>query len=594
MHKKSTIFLALVVLLLFQASLKWIILAPTLEDRIVGPDSFMHLHRVLEWRESGDWFQNLDPHINAPYGHALHWTRPFDMMLYAGAWVFSAFTDFRTGLLLSGLFISPLLMIGTVLIWSWATKPFLDEHGYFISVNLLNFMPFAVVYDHLGRADHHSLLFLLFTAQLGIFIRFVLGRASWRQIAVAGALCGLSFWVSVETLTHMLVFCTIMGLFWLWRGGKEARDLALFLGAMVGVATIALLVERPPAHWVDPQFDRISIVHWTLLFSGAVSWTLIFAFDRSTGYSLDRRWRIAAGAIGCAIPGLAMLALFPAFFAGPFAAVKGAALKDYLANIMEFTPLWPTNQQELSRFVLILGPVFLAIAHIAIRWRDIGKDQRLLTALWAAGFAVFLPLAVFQALRWSPYVLLVAWLPWTFAVMDMVRNAWTWRMVAAARFARPAVLALLIASPITVSLMLYTKPTIAHPTKSPCNWRAAARFIAQDKKAIVMTHLFLGPELAWHAGLHVVGAPYNIPQVFEETMHFFAARDDKTPRAILARRGVSDVLVCGIDREADQYKDMPDDILFHRLIRGQAPSWLTPVKLPAGLGEFHLYRVHRP
>lgn len=45
----------------------------------------MRLLRVERLIETGAWFDHTIPRSNAPYGETLHWTRPLDVLLVAGA-----------------------------------------------------------------------------------------------------------------------------------------------------------------------------------------------------------------------------------------------------------------------------------------------------------------------------------------------------------------------------------------------------------------------------------------------------------------------------------------------------------------------------
>ncbi len=62
------------------------------------PDGYMRLNRVTQLYLTGDWYDSGIRRSNAPYGEVLHWTRPLDLLLLAGAFVSAPFSDFRTGL----------------------------------------------------------------------------------------------------------------------------------------------------------------------------------------------------------------------------------------------------------------------------------------------------------------------------------------------------------------------------------------------------------------------------------------------------------------------------------------------------------------
>lgn len=598
MHKKTAILLGVFIVLLFQVTIHGSVVAPTLDDRVVGPDSFMRLHRVLEWSNGSSWYQNQDPHINAPDGHALHWTRPLDVLLYAGAWLGSAFTDFRTALVFWGLIISPLFLIATIVVWSWATRPFLDDRAFLISVGMLILMPFVLAYDGLGRVDHHSMQLFLFSVQLAIFLRYARDMATVRQVALAGSLCGLALWISMEGLSHLLMFCSVMGVFWLWRGGRQARDLAIFLFSMLCVVTVAMVVERPPGQWLTAQYDRVSIVHFTLLLSGTIGWSLVYLADRSTGFTLNRPKRYMTAAFGCLIPGVVMLALFPAFFAGPFAEVKGEALNRLLSSISEFRPMLPYNGSDAGMFIYGLGPSFLGLAYLCFRWRGAERDERPMIALLLIGMSIFLTLATFQARRWVPYALFVGWLPWTLLAVAVLRGPWTQGFTRMANIARPVALTLAILGPAFVGLPLaltQLKAYAAAAENKKCDWMAAGRYLAQLKQSsqkTILTHFYVGPQIAWLTDMGVVGAPYNVPIAYTDTVDFLKATDDDVALEIAGRRRVDFVLVCPDDVENWIYADEKNN-LFARLSRGESPPWLARNDLPDTLSSFRLYRVVR-
>lgn len=597
MHKIPTILLGVFIVLVLQVTLQGNLGAPTLDDRIVGPDSFMRLHRVMEWSAGGSWYANHDPHINAPDGHALHWTRPFDVMLYAGAWIGSSFTDFRTALAFWGVIISPLLLVATILVWSWATRPFLDDTAFLISVGMLVLMPFILAYDGPGRADHHSLQLLLFSAQLAIFMYYVREKMGGRHIVMAGGLCGLALWVSMEGLSHLLMFCSALGVFWLWRGGRQARDLAAFLLAILCVVTVAMVVERPPSQWLTAQYDRVSIVHFTLLLSGTIGWGLVYLADRSTGFTLTLPKRYLASAFGCIVPGVVMLALFPAFFGGPLAAVKGDALNGLLASISEFRPLIPYDWPSTGMFIYGLGPVFLALGYLGFRWRRADRNERAVAALLLIGMAIFLPLVIFQARRWVPYALFVGWLPWTLLTLAVLRGDWTRDLSRFSKIARPVALAIVVTGPSLIGLPLalsHFEAYAAAAENKKCDWMAAGRHLAQMRQGgekTILTHFYAGPQIAWLSDMNVIGAPYNVPVAFTDTVEFFKATDDGIAQKIASRRQVDFVLVCPGDIEDWIYADKKNDNLFARLNRGEAPPWLARDDLPETLSSFRLYRV---
>ena len=82
-------------------------------------------------------------------------------------------------------------------------------------------------------------------------------------------------------------------------------------------------------------------------------------------------------------------------------------------------------------------------------------------------------------------------------------------------------------------------------------------------------------------GLRVVGGPYEMPAALADTNAVLDGSAE-TAQAVIARRGVSLLLVCGDDDPRS---------FAGQLARGRAPAWLAPERLGDGLRGFHLYRV---
>ncbi len=61
-------------------------------------DGYMRLVRVEALYETGDWYDGVVHRSNAPYGESLHWTRPFDVVLLAGAAPLAPVVGFKTAL----------------------------------------------------------------------------------------------------------------------------------------------------------------------------------------------------------------------------------------------------------------------------------------------------------------------------------------------------------------------------------------------------------------------------------------------------------------------------------------------------------------
>ena len=87
-------------------------------------DSYMRLVRVRNLMAGGDWHDRTIPRANAPYGHSLHWTRPLDVLLVAGATMLTPILGTANGLHQAGVWLSPLLHLETLsALFGWRQRP---------------------------------------------------------------------------------------------------------------------------------------------------------------------------------------------------------------------------------------------------------------------------------------------------------------------------------------------------------------------------------------------------------------------------------------------------------------------------------------
>ncbi len=132
MHHPLALIAATGVIVLVQTSIVGLGYSPVLgpDTVLAGPDSYMWLLRVEDWWRQGDWYANRVAFANAPYGDVLHWTRPFDLVLLAGALPLSAVMNFRDALLYWGIAVSPVLQFLSVLALSWGTRPSFSNRAF--------------------------------------------------------------------------------------------------------------------------------------------------------------------------------------------------------------------------------------------------------------------------------------------------------------------------------------------------------------------------------------------------------------------------------------------------------------------------------
>ena len=120
-----------------------------LDGRLVGPDAYMRVLRVLELAQGGSWYDPVLECSNAPFGEVLHWTRSLDVIL---------------------------LLLG-----------------------LLFAVQFFITFQFaLGRPDHHGLNILLFIWQKGFAFRLARVDCARNIVPLAALAAAFALWISIE------------------------------------------------------------------------------------------------------------------------------------------------------------------------------------------------------------------------------------------------------------------------------------------------------------------------------------------------------------------------------------------------------------
>lgn len=570
----------------------------------VDADCYMRLQRVLEQMQGGAWYDAVSHRTDAPFGEVLHWTRPFDLLIWFGAWPLAQVIGPGKALELWGGVVSPLLLLPTMLVLHWGMAPVLGRRAIWGAVPFFVAQPQLSLVFLAGRPDHHSLLALCAAAVFTVSWRLSCGQAGPRQAAWGGAAAGLGLWVSVEGMVAAALGAGWLVLLWLAQGGREPpRMLAAWLQGFAALLALALVVEYPPAEWAEPRYVKLSVVHLLAAVAAAAAWTLV---SRRAAAAAPLSRRLAWSAGGMAAPLLLLAGLYPDFFGGPLVLHPPEA-QAWSPTVGEMAPLLPSDRDMALMLVLQLG-----LAALAAAWLLLRRSQA--PALHAALVAPLLlyGLAGLLQNRWSSYAQLAAVTPLLLAGRDIWRWPGAVRIGSTRLPARAPLLGLFYSLPLVVMLLLggLLPAPPQRPAEPPCRWLDAAdairqRYPARPGADILFSHLFVGPEVMWRSGWRVVAAPYISNTGIAESIRVFASSDDAAAHAILHRRQASLLLVCAHDGEAREYRGErneyhaivgltpapPGHSLHARLSRGEAPAWAEPLPLPPELAGMRLYRV---
>ncbi len=609
-HAQASRRLSLLAILVFWACIHGgaIVLSasPVLDGGLLDTDSYMRLVRVQHLHDGGAWFDDSVARSNAPYGSTLHWTRPMDVLLLGGAFLLSAFLDFPSALYWAAASVGPLLALATALAVAWAGRPLVPAPLRPLLAVALLIQPAVAAYSMAGRADHHALLLLLFVVQLGLVLRLAMGWRSRGLPLAAGALAAAGVWVGVEFMLAVGIAAAALWLGWLRHGADRLASNLWFATGFVAAIGMALLVERPLASVLEPEYDRLSIVHGVAAAVYAGCWALIAFVAALAGTPSSGRVRFLLSA-PCALAGAAALfAVYPKVFAGPTADMDPALVPIWFAKVKELQSVLPSDTESLGRFLLWLGPATICLPYAGLRVR--AERSRPAAAGWAylaLAVCVYLVLSV-QHIRFAPYAEAAALIP----LVSLVGTLRDWLSRIEGETLRGACRAfvtvgLLAGMTLAGALIGYGPGADSGASRArkggTCDFRRLSAFLDRPegwggRPRIILGHFDYGPELLYRTRHSVLAGPYHRnARGILDIRRAFAAREDAASRDVIEARGVDLVLLCPGGKERATYGVLEGRSSFYtRLLEGRVPDWLRPVALPEGLaGDFRLYEVVR-
>jgi hypothetical protein len=567
----------------------------------VGPDSYMRMLRVEKLFDGAGWYDRASERTNAPYGEMLPWGRPLDAVLVGLTAAIAPFTDLRTAIYGAGLAIGPLITLLMIPLWSWGTRPFIGGGTYLMIFVLTPFATFVMLNLQIGRPDHHGFLALMFMAQLCTAFRLATGNGGGRTAFLMGLAGGVMVWASIMGLIAQIAFSLVLALRFLRNGGAGAREIFLYGAGLVLIFTIAVPLESPPSGLLTVSVEKLSVVQWTLAAVAALTWWGIGRyFQRHPDPTV--RTRVGALLLGAAVPLGLMAVLFPDFFLGPTASYDPEAVAFFFVWVAELQPLVPTGMATLSKLVIYLGPVFIALGYIANDYRKAPVDRRAVYDVVLVGFLVYIPMAL-MARRFAMYAQVLALVPWALALAAIMGWTRTVKMGLGQVLVRGLSVMAAMIGPLVLSVAVDRLATPPRPDSTIQEWVAIGDFLTtyagatgggRDAPEILFTYQLQGPEMAWRTPYSVVGAPYGNIDSIRDTYAIFDARTDADARRVIERRGIDLVLYCQAERDNAYYRVEAAGSLLSRIEADRVPDWLEPIALPGDLAaRFKLYRVRR-
>jgi len=572
-----------------------------LSPELADADCYMHLNRAISLYEGSGWYETRSFRSNAPYGETLHWTRPFDVLLLAGAVPGSVFVDFRTALFWWGVIISPVLLFGMLMAMVWATRPMLSRQGPFLLGILLFFQVIVITYYRPGRCDHHSLLILLFVVLFGFGLRFISRPVRPWVCCAAGAIGGLAMWVSVESMLIVFGIAAALGLLWIWESGDFAKKSVFYSGSLFVVTGISLLLERPLGDLAAREFDRLSIVHLSICGFLAALWIVVGLIGRFSGLFVRRAGRLMFFAGGVGLTMVCIRFLFPKFYAGPFADVDRRIVGIWLSGVNEVQPMF-SKGGSIWASVQFAGTAIVSVGFLSyLFWSRKCRDKK----SW--GYVVILLLvfilpSIYQ-IRWMSYSQFLVMLPMA-KLMDRVLKRLEGHRPGAVRVLKNVSVVVAFSGTFFVAGLaaewIAGNKDIRGQGKK-VSLVKICRYLNKDEKwqgrnVRILADIDSGPEILYRTGCEVIGTPYHRNwRGILDTHNIMTAADDETAHKLIEQRGIELILLCLDLPEFGSYsKPAGESTFYQRLCRNECPNWIKAVELPDELSaSFKLFEVTR-
>lgn len=569
-----------------------------------GPDSFMRLVRVAELYADGGWFDSLVERDNAPYGYALHWTRPLDLLLLAIALPLTVLFDFDTALFWAGMAVSPLLHLALVFVLLWALLPLVHRDRAFVAALLLLGQPLVLGFSVSGYADHHTFLLLSFVITLGFGLRAATNPGAGTASLATGLAAGFGIWLSTELLIVPAIAAVSLGSAWLAEGRPRTSCNLRFAISFLAMICLALLVERGLEGFVRLEYDRISLAHIGIALLLAAFWGAVWLMERAkTEAQGGWRPRLAIACLGgAAILGGAYLAL-PGLFAGPLAAMDPRVEPIWHEIVAEMEPLWPNSRERLVSATTFIGLAVFCLPFAMYYLVERRRDQRRWGLLMVAMGAAVLTVASLAHMRLAGYAEIL----YVMIFGLFLERLAVWRqqlgspLLGAA--AQVFVIATAIAGPVGLAIGLKSQSgveVVQNDGRGRCTVAPLAPVLNDRSTWVgaeprtVLTMIDNGPELLYRTPHRVIGSPYHRnPDGILDSYNALASSDDEAIRAILAARSVDVILLCFDAAEKNFFQDSgAGNSLYGRLARDEVPDWLAPIPTPGvQFAHFRLYRV---
>lgn len=568
---------------------------------LADPDALVRLVQIRDLLAGQSWYDLTQHRFDAPFGVAMHWSRLIDVPV---ASLILAFAQFVTRDLAERL---------AVTVW-----PLLLSLGYVggvvsIAIRLAGrnaAWPAAIVAILCiyvrnifapGNIDHHNAQLVLTLWLTATLVRL---EENPKHGVIAGVIAAAMMAIGMETIGQVALAGIIVALAQTLQPQRFAKGAVAF-GVWFALASlIAYLVFAARAGPGVLTCDAISPPYLAAALIGGLGLGLSAFLARSKRLGLGARLAALAFTGGTAFAAAAFLA--PQCLGGPYAELSAELYERWLSSVDEARPLAALFGVDPGHALAIAGTVLSGLA-VAVMCVVAAVPRERFVPLVACAFqamSVAIALtqvrgAVFAAALALPFA---AWLIVKMrqrvgprpglAAQCLLLLAWIAPMSLLYDGLGRGLISLGLLAPAAVEVQ--SSPLAADAAGSPikacydrANYAGLMQNLPQPAIGGTLATFNIGAPILAYSPLALVAAPYHRqPRGILDSIDAFNG-DGETAHTIIARRGLSYVMICQNDSLFVSYASAPGSFA-GLLASGKLPPWLMEA---ARFGPLALYRV---
>jgi hypothetical protein len=410
-------------------------------------------------------------------------------------------------------------------------------------------------------------------------------------------------WINVESIVPVGITIGVLGLLWLWEDRDFLNKSLHYILALFVATGLSLVLERAWQNLLAEEYDRLSIVHFSVFGFITVLWIAIFVLNRQTQLFRRRANRSLYISVGVAMLAFAVFASFPKFYKGPFTDIDPRIVQVWLGKVAEMQPLL-SGSGHLAVSVQLIGSVIISLGFFIylLFWNTQSEELR-------GWLYIFLMLTVFTFLtlvmyRWSYYAQAVVAIP----MAALMNRTLAWRqhtknqllMVGRNVLIKMTFILGLLSLGMAVDIILSSdvRPYQRISMIRVCEFLNEADKW-QERKLRILTHIDFGEEILYRTQHEVIGTPTATGtsgrngQGILDTFDIMTAEADEKALKLIRKRGIDLILIC-LESPESQLYSRPEQIstFYQRLLQDTIPHWLRKVELPSNLSSsFILFEI---